>query len=200
MSRATQDTATPVRASRKGLSPATAALSSAFRSPSPCDIAVLQPRGCRDSPGLGSSPVARRYWGNHSYFLFLRVLRCFSSPRWPPQKGMAGIPPAGLSHSDTRGSKTACVSPRIFAACRVLHRLWEPRHPPCALACFVARDDIPRACRKRIGGTLPEFPATASGSFPISCLSWFLYSWFVVDSLYIMSWIARRPHRRQGGE
>ena len=31
-----------------------------------------------------SSPVARRYWGNHSYFLFLRVLRCFSSPRWPP--------------------------------------------------------------------------------------------------------------------
>ena len=31
--------------------------------------------------GLGSSPVARRYWGNHICFLFLRVLRCFSSPR-----------------------------------------------------------------------------------------------------------------------
>ena len=29
--------------------------------------------------GLGSSPFARRYLGNHSYFLFLQVLRCFSS-------------------------------------------------------------------------------------------------------------------------
>ena len=37
---------------------------------------------------MGSSPVARRYWGNHSYFPFLRVLRCFSSPGWPsPIKG-----------------------------------------------------------------------------------------------------------------
>ena len=33
--------------------------------------------------GLGSSPVARHYWGNHCYFLFLRVLRCFSSPGSP---------------------------------------------------------------------------------------------------------------------
>ena len=30
--------------------------------------------------GLGSSPFARRYSGNHFCFLFLRVLRCFSSP------------------------------------------------------------------------------------------------------------------------
>ena len=30
--------------------------------------------------GLGSSPFARRYWENRSFFLFLRVLRCFSSP------------------------------------------------------------------------------------------------------------------------
>ena len=33
------------------------------------------------SIGLGSSPFARRYSGNHCCFLFLRVLRCFSSPR-----------------------------------------------------------------------------------------------------------------------
>ena len=39
----------------------------------------------------------------------------------------------GLPHSDTRGSMGMCPSPRIFAACHVLHRLWEPRHPPCAL-------------------------------------------------------------------
>ena len=30
--------------------------------------------------GLGSSPFARRYLGNRLFFLFLRVLRCFSSP------------------------------------------------------------------------------------------------------------------------
>ena len=49
-----------------------------------CDVAVLQPRICRNRYGLGSSPFARHYWGNHCYFLFLRVLRCFSSPRSPP--------------------------------------------------------------------------------------------------------------------
>jgi hypothetical protein len=30
--------------------------------------------------GLGSSPFARRYLGNHFCFLFLGLLRCFSSP------------------------------------------------------------------------------------------------------------------------
>ena len=34
-------------------------------------------------PGLGSSPFARRYLGNRCFFLFLRVLRCFSSPGSP---------------------------------------------------------------------------------------------------------------------
>ena len=52
----------------------------------PCDIVALQPPRRLDGAGLGCSPFARRYWGNHSYFLFLRVLRCFSSPRWPPAK------------------------------------------------------------------------------------------------------------------
>ena len=31
-------------------------------------------------PGLASFPFARRYLGNRCFFLFLRVLRCFSSP------------------------------------------------------------------------------------------------------------------------
>ena len=88
------------------------------------DIAFLQPRTRLDGCGLGSSPVARHYWGNHSYFLFLRLLRCFSSPRSPPAHGgMPSLQDGGFSHSDTRGSKAACASPRIFAACHVLHRL-----------------------------------------------------------------------------
>jgi hypothetical protein len=33
--------------------------------------------------GLGSSPFARRYLGNRCFFLFLGVLRCFSSPGVP---------------------------------------------------------------------------------------------------------------------
>ena len=45
---------------------------------------VLQPRGGRNRHGLGYSPFARHYLGNHYCFLFLRLLRCFSSPGWPP--------------------------------------------------------------------------------------------------------------------
>ena len=44
------------------------------------NIAVLQPRHCRNNTGLGFFPFARRYSGNRCFFLFLRVLRCFSSP------------------------------------------------------------------------------------------------------------------------
>ena len=39
----------------------------------------------------------------------------------------------GLPHSDIRGSPGARPSPRLFAACHVLHRLSVPRHPPDAL-------------------------------------------------------------------
>jgi hypothetical protein len=41
--------------------------------------------------------------------------------------------PGGFPHSDICGSKTICVSPQLFAACRVLHRLLVPGHSPCAL-------------------------------------------------------------------
>ena len=119
-------------ASRKGLSPAAARLSRRFRSPYVFHIVVLQPPHCRNRAGLGSSPVARRYWGNHSYFLFLRLLRCFSSPRSPSSYKEYHVR-GGLSHSEIRGSKVICTYPRLFAAYHVLHRLWEPRHPPYAL-------------------------------------------------------------------
>ena len=46
----------------------------------------------------------------------------------------AGNTPKGrFPHSDTPGSKPARGSPRLFAACHVLHRLLAPRHPPNAL-------------------------------------------------------------------
>jgi hypothetical protein len=48
------------------------------------EIAVLQPRCCQNNTGLGCFHFARHYYGNHSCFLFLRLLRCFSSARSPP--------------------------------------------------------------------------------------------------------------------
>ena len=46
-------------------------------------LTVLQPRRCRNTDGLGSCAFARHYLRNRVYFLFLRVLRCFSSPGSP---------------------------------------------------------------------------------------------------------------------
>jgi hypothetical protein len=49
--------------------------------------------------GLGCSPFARRYLGNRGCFLFLRVLRCFSSPcSLPPVYEFNGRC-AGLAHT-----------------------------------------------------------------------------------------------------
>ena len=59
--------------------------------------------------GLGSSPFARHYLGNHSCFLFLQVLRCFSSlgslrtPMYSAHDDQ--LAPAGLPHSEISGSK-----------------------------------------------------------------------------------------------
>ena len=91
--------------------------------------------------GLGSSLFARRYLGNHFYFLFLELLRCVSSLRWlyPPyifKQKYLEINPGGLPHSDIPGSKVICTYPRLIAAYHVLHRLHVPRHPPYTLSSF----------------------------------------------------------------
>ena len=44
-------------------------------------LEILQPRRVRKLHGLGSSRFDRHYSGNRSFFLLLRVLRCFSSLR-----------------------------------------------------------------------------------------------------------------------
>ena len=69
------------RKSYKGLSPALVDFSKSFYFPFLYRIAVLQPQLCRNIIGLGFSAFARHYLRNHCYFLFLWVLRCFSSPR-----------------------------------------------------------------------------------------------------------------------
>ena len=47
-----------------------------------------------------------------------------------------GVCPCGFPHSDIRGSRDICSSPRLFAAYHVFRRLSVPRHPPCALSCL----------------------------------------------------------------
>ena len=68
-----------------GLSPSMINLSRSFHFTLSCHITVLQPQYCRNNIGLGFSRFARHYFGNHFCFLLLWVLRCFSSPRSPPQ-------------------------------------------------------------------------------------------------------------------
>src|SRR5512133_1029050 len=46
---------------------------------------------------------------------------------------------AGFPHSDISGSPRACRSPKLFAACYVLHRLSAPRHPPSTLSNLTIR-------------------------------------------------------------
>ena len=78
MSRGTPDPACIGLTSSTGLSPSPAGFPKtvplSFRSV----MAVLTPM-CTHI-GLGSSHFARRYFGNRVFFLFLRLLRCFSSP------------------------------------------------------------------------------------------------------------------------
>ena len=45
-----------------------------------CHNAVLQPQQCRNNVGLGSSPVARHYWGNHYLFSLPAGTKMFQFP------------------------------------------------------------------------------------------------------------------------
>ena len=78
MSRGTLDSAVLTLLSLTGLSPSPAGLPRAILLALSVTFAVRTPG--RTRPGLGSSHFARRYFENRSFFLFLRLLRCFSSP------------------------------------------------------------------------------------------------------------------------
>src|SRR5882672_8949992 len=78
-------------------------------------------------------------WAISVDFFSLEVLRCFSSPgsralTYGFSQGRADITPPRFPHSDILGSMPACGSPRLIAACHVLHRFPAPRHPPFALS------------------------------------------------------------------
>ena len=78
VSRGTLDPALLLSVSPTGLSPSLAGLSRTVPLQSEVINAVRTPE-CTHS-GLGSFHFARRYFENRVFFLFLRLLRCFSSP------------------------------------------------------------------------------------------------------------------------
>ena len=84
----------------RGFHPLRLAFPKPFRYPRAMTSAVRTPG--RTRPGLGSFPFARRYLGNHCYFLFLRLLRCFSSP---------GSPCLAMDSPDSGRSSSCRVSP-----------------------------------------------------------------------------------------
>ena len=69
--------------------------------------------------GLGYSAFARRYWRNLNWFLLLKVLRCFSSPRSPhiPMYSVYDTNGLTLVGSPIRISPDQCLlaAPRSFS-------------------------------------------------------------------------------------
>ena len=77
---------------------------------------------------------------------------------------------AGLSHSEIPGSKVICTYPRLIAAYHVLHRLHEPRHPPCALIYFLYKHlcHLPSWYRRWISGNGDR----GGVAHTFSCIKW----------------------------
>ena len=87
---------------------------------------------------MGYSRFARRYSGNRYFFLFLQVLRCFSSlgvsqMRYVFTQMYCSITNSGFPHSEISGSKLTYSSPEHIGVSAVLLRLLVPRHSPRAL-------------------------------------------------------------------
>ena len=83
-----------------------------------------QPRTGFHQSGLGCSPFARRYSGNRVFFLFLEVLRCFSSPGSLPSPMDSGPDERALPRPGfpIRASPDRC----LLAAPRGLSQLATP--------------------------------------------------------------------------
>ena len=88
---------------------------------------------------FGLFPVRSPLLGE--YFLFLQVLRCFSSlgilpPTYVFSRRMLEVRSSEFPHSEIPGSKPVHGSPRLIAVSHVLHRHLAPRHSPKALSSF----------------------------------------------------------------
>src|SRR5579862_3651273 len=97
--------------------------------------------------GLGSSLFARHYSGSRGFFPFLRLLRCFSSPAYPPHPmysgaGTAALPAVSFLIRRSRDHRMVSSSPGLIAAAHVLHRLSVPTDPPCTIVLLIRRTPV----------------------------------------------------------
>ena len=77
--------------------------------------------------------------------------RAFPSYAYLIQRTIPEYCSGGFPHSEISGSTDICSSPKLIAACHVLHRLLMPRHSPCALYSLTCRDfwfSIVELCRQ----------------------------------------------------
>src|SRR5579862_3020619 len=86
----------------------------------------------------------------------------FARARLWIHRAVRGFYPRGFPHSEIPGSKPACGSPRLIAACHVLHRLLLPRHPPCALSSLTIKFTRHTAASLRSILTHAVIPSAAS--------------------------------------
>ena len=73
-----------------------------------------------------------------------------------PYRGCRAFTPGGLPHSEIPGSKATGAYPGRFAACRVLRRPREPRHPPRALPWSGAQDTVLIFCYFLVSSSRPS--------------------------------------------
>ena len=140
MSRGTLDHTSSFLVSTTGLLPSTAELSNSLHLRYCIHVVCPQPQRSK-LHWFGLFRFRSPLLTESNFFLFLRVLRCFSSPGYLLYTygfsiGYIRITVCGLPHSDIHGSMDMCSSPWLIAACHVLLRLLVPRHPPCALSCL----------------------------------------------------------------
>ena len=137
MSRPTLDTAMSSRLSLTGLSPSLAGFPKTF-------LLGSSDLKCGPNPGghalrFGLFPFrSPLLWKSNFSFSSSGYLDV-SVHRVPLLKLCIGLRilevcSSGFPHSDICRSKIICISPQLFAAYHVFHRLLVPRHPPYALS------------------------------------------------------------------
>ena len=108
---------------------------------------------------LSISPFARHYSGNRqtlarSFFIFLMLLRCFTShgshTTYPTAYRHMCFTHVGFPIRTSPDQSLFTSSPRRFVGYHVLHRLIVPRHPPYTLFCFILTFVWPKSHQKWI--------------------------------------------------
>ncbi len=100
--------------------------------------------------------------------------RAFPSYGYWIHRTMTAYCAAVLPHSEISGSTLICSSPKLIAACRVLHRLLMPRHSPCALSSLTYVEE----------NCVPFRPSPVGAEHPLHSVS---FSSFASDPLSLGS-------------